>query len=451
MKRRTLLAGTAALAGTGSSFRPATAQATRTKVVFWHAMSGPLGEEVNRIAAAFNASQQAVELQPFYKGAYPETLTAAIAAWRAGQAPHLVQMFEVGTGSMLAAGPAVKQVWQLIADTGAAIDPTAYVAAVRGYYSLPDGRLASMPFNSSTPLMWYNKDAFEKAGLDPDAPPATWQALEQATRALKALAEKDKTVPPIPMTTSWPTWIQMECYGAIHDLPFATKENGFAGLDTELLINAPGFVRQVQRLLDWSKDGLFKYTGRDNTPDPVFTSGQAAIGFNSSGSRSTIGRDAKFRWAPALLPYDPEVKAEPINSIIGGASLWTMTAPGRTVDEYKGVAAFLQFIASPENAAAWHQHTGYVPVTYAGYELSRSQGYYEKNPGADLPIKQLTRGQVTPNSKGFRLGRMPEIRVIIQEEIEKGLQGQQDAQTAMNNAVMRGNKVLREFEKSVRA
>ena len=104
----------------------------------------------------------------------PETLTAAIAAWRADQAPHLVQIFEVGTGSMLAAGPATKQVWKLAEETGVTLDPAVYIPGVRGYYSLPDGRLASMPFNSSTSVMWYNKDAFKAAGMDPEKAPATW-------------------------------------------------------------------------------------------------------------------------------------------------------------------------------------------------------------------------------------------------------------------------------------
>src|SRR4051794_31152150 len=169
MYRRTLLTGTAALAAGATAFAsPARAQgAGRTRVTFWHAMNGALGDELNKLCAGFNKAQEETEIVPVFKGTYPETLTAAIAAWRAGQAPHLVQMFEVGTGSMLAAGPAVKQVWQLAQETGVNIDPEKYIGAVRGYYSLPDGRMASCPFNSSTAVLWVNADAMEKAGLDP--------------------------------------------------------------------------------------------------------------------------------------------------------------------------------------------------------------------------------------------------------------------------------------------
>jgi sn-glycerol 3-phosphate transport system substrate-binding protein len=442
MNRRSLLGGAAALA-----LAPAVAvraQDARTRVVFWHAMTGSLGDEVNRLANAFNASQAQFEVQPVFKGTYPETLTAAIAAFRAGQAPNLVQVFEVGTGTMLAAGAAVKQAWQLVQETGVAIKPSDYIPAVRGYYSLADGRMASVPFNSSTAVMWINKDAFEKAGLDPAKPPTTYDEVQAAGEALLA-----KSAVPIPISTGWFSWIQLEEYAAIHNIAFASDGDGFDGLGAELQLNKPDFVKQMQRFLEWQKAGFFKYGGRDSQADAVFLSGQVGIGFNSSGERGDLIKSAKFQWAPAFLPYDPAITKQPINSIIGGASLWTMTAPNRTAADYKAVAEFLAFLAQPQNAADWHQHTGYVPVTLAGYELSKKEGYYEKNPGTELPIEQLTRGTVTANSRGLRLGRLPEIRNIIYEEVEKALQGQQTAQAAMDSATSRGNRVLREFEKSV--
>lgn len=450
MKRRTLLTGAAALMASPAVLPKAQAQSGKTKIVFWHAMTAANNEEINRIAHDFNASQTGIEMEPIFKGSYAETLTAAIAAWRAGQAPHLVQIFEVGTGSMLAAGPAVKQVWDLAKETGIQIDPKNYLPAVRGYYSLADGRMASMPFNSSTPVMWYNKDAFAAAGLDPEKPPQTWQELVTAARALKekwASRSQDRMA----TTSSWLTWAQLEAYSAIHNLPYATKADGFEGLDAELRLNSPGHVKHVQRLLDMAKEGTFKYGGRDATPDPLFYTEKAAISFCSSATRGQIVQSAKFRWGAAMLPYDPEVIASPNNTIIGGASLWTMTAPKRTAQEYKAVAAFLSFIGQPAQDALYHQHTGYVPVTLGGYELSRQQNYYEKAPYADVAIKSLTRGTVTENSKGLRLGRLPEIRNIIYEEFEKALQGQQNAKQALDSAVARGNVVLRAFEKSVKS
>ncbi|HEY7581339.1 MAG TPA: sn-glycerol-3-phosphate ABC transporter substrate-binding protein UgpB [Acetobacteraceae bacterium] len=442
MKRRTLLASAAALAATSTTGR----SAEKTKIIWWHAMTAALGDAVNRIVDAFNQSQDEVELNAIYKGQYPEVLTATIAAFRAGQAPHLTQIFEVGTGSMLAAGKATKQVWKLSKETGVAIDPQAYIPAVRGYYSLSDGRMASMPFNSSTAVMWYSKDAFRKAGLDPDKPPATWQEVVKAAEAIKR-----KDAAPVPMTSAWLTWIQLEQYSALHNLPFASKADGFDGLDAQLEINSRAHVKHMQRLLDMAKDGAFKYTGRDNAPSQVVISGDAAIGFDSSAARGNMVRSAKYDWGMAFLPYDPEIIQTPLNSIIGGASVWAMTAPGRSEAEYRAVATFLKFLGRPEIDAQWSQATGYVPVTFAGFELSKKQGYYDKNPGADLAVKQLARGTVTDNSRGLRLGRLPEIRNIIYEEMEKAFQGGQTGQEAMDNAVARGNKVLREFEKSVKS
>jgi len=439
MKRRSLLAGATALALAHPAFA-----ATPTKVVFWHSMNGALGDELAKLIARFNASQSAYEVVGIFKGGYAEALTAAIAAWRAGQAPHIVQVFEVGTGSMIAAGPAVKQLWQLVQETGAPIKPESYIASVRGYYSLADGRMASMPFNSSTAVMWYNQDAFEKAGLDPAKPPATWPELVQAAEVLHA-----RKVTEYAVTTSWPTWIHFEQFAAIHNLPYATESDGFKGLNAELLVDATPFVNNLQRLLDMAKAGSFKYAGRDSLPDPIFYSGQAAITFNSSSSRGALVKSAKFRFADGYLPYDPQVIAKPINSIIGGASLWTMTAPHRTEEEYKGVAAFFAFLGQPAQDAEWASVTGYVPITFGGSDLMKQQGYFERNVGADLPILQLERLPVTDNSRGIRLGDMPEIRVIIEEEWEKALGGQQDAKTALANAVSRGNAVLRSFQRSV--
>ncbi|HTW71554.1 MAG TPA: sn-glycerol-3-phosphate ABC transporter substrate-binding protein UgpB [Acetobacteraceae bacterium] len=438
MKRRTLLAGSAALALT----RPALA-AGPTQITFWHAMNPPLGDELNKLVDRFNKSQAAVVVNAVYKGTYPQALTAAIAAWRAQQAPHIVMVFDVGTATMISAGPAVRYAWQLFEQTKVPFNANNYIPAVRGYYSLPDGRMASMPFNSSTAVMWYNQDAFEKAGLDPSKPPATWPELVKVAKILK-----DKKVTDFAVTTSWPTWVHFEQFAAIHNVPYATEQDGFKGLKARLLVDSAPFVRNLQRLLDMAKDGTFKYAGRDNTPDPVFTSGQAAIAFNSSAARGALVKSAKFRFADAFLPYDPEVIKKPINSIIGGASLWTMTAPNRSAAEYKGVAEFLAFLGQAPQDADWASNTGYVPVTFAGSDLMEKQGYFSQNPGTKLPVEQLERKPVTANSKGIRLGDMPELRVIIEEEWEKQLQGGFDAKHALQTAVARGNKVLTAFQHS---
>jgi len=423
---------------------PAGAQ-QKVQVDFWHGLTQPLGGILEKVAQDFNASQSKYQVNATFKGSYPETMVAAIAAFRAGNAPHIVQMFEVGTATMMAARGAIKPVYELARETGVNIDPKNYVGGVRGYYSTSDGRLVSMPFNSSTPITWYNKDAFKKAGLDPEKPPRTW---EETWAAAKKIVETKAA--PCGYTMDWPTWTQYENFSAIHNIPLATKANGMDGMDAELKINSPLDIKHLQNMMDMQKAGVFKYGGRDGTADGLFPSGECAIFHGSSGMRARVIREAKFNWGVAMLPYYKDAPGAPKNSIIGGASFWVMTSPKRTPEEYKAVAEFFQYISRPEVDAKWHMDTGYVPITLAGFALASGQGYYIKNPGADIPFRQLTLTEPTQNSRGLRLGNMPEIRVVIQEEMEKAFQGQQTAKQALDNAVQRGNTILRNFERANR-
>jgi sn-glycerol 3-phosphate transport system substrate-binding protein len=245
--------------------------------------------------------------------------------------------------------------------------------------------------------------------------------------------------------------VMFEQQSSIHDVALAKPANGFEGMNVEMNLGDPFFLKHVQFLLDLQKDGLFRYAGRDNAAGNLFPSGECAIGFGSSAGRAQIERDAKFKWASLPLPYHDDLIQTPRNGVIGGASLWTLTARNRTPQEYAAVAAFYAFISRPEEDAWWHQVTGYVPLTTAAYEKSRAEGFYQRNPGADAAIIQLNRAQPTPNSQGFRLGGMVEIRNIIQEELEKALQGQQTAQAALEAANRRANVVLRNFERANRS
>jgi len=443
--RRTILAGAVAL----GLATPAAAQQQPIEIQFWHGLTQPLGGMLEQIAADFNASQNQYRVVASFRGSYPETMVAAIAAFRAGQAPHIVQMFEVGTGTMMAAGRAVKPVHELLAETGVEIPFDDYLPAVRGYYSLRDGRMMSMPFNSSTAVVFYNKDAFRRAGLDPEAFPQTWQALEQAARRLKAAGVE------CPMTMAWPTWTQVEQFSAIHNIPLATQANGFGGLNAELRINNPLMVRHLQNLVDWQREGLFRYGGRDGQGDALFPNGTCAIIFASSGLRARIQREAQFAWGVAMLPYYEGVEGAPINSIIGGASFWAMNRgpnAARSAEENRGIAQFFAWLARPEVVRKWHVETGFLPVRQSVFRALEAEGFYRQNPGADIPISQLLRGggQMSENSMGIRLGGFVEIRTIIQEEMERAFQGQQTARQALDNAVQRGNVVLRNFERQNR-
>jgi sn-glycerol 3-phosphate transport system substrate-binding protein len=409
-----------------------------TDIAWWHAMSGQLGRQVEKLATDFNASQSDYRIVPSYKGNYTETVTAAIFAFRSHGQPAIVQVNEVATGTMMAAKGAIYPVFELMRDEKETFSPDAYLPAVTGYYTDVDGNMLSFPFNSSTPILYYNKDLFRKAGLDPEAPPKTWPELGAAAIKLRSAGAV------CGFTTSWPSWINVENFSAFHNLPMSTRANGFSGLDAELDFNNPAMVRHIGQLAKWQADRIFDYSGRATTAEPRFQNGECGIFLGSSATRADIQANSKFHVGYGMLPYWPDVAGAPQNSTIGGATLWVLR--GRPDDEYKGVAKFFAYLSRPEIQAAWHQNTGYLPVTRAAFDLSRAQGFYARNPGTEISIEEITLKPPTENSKGLRLGSFVLIRDVIEDELEQAFSGKKTAQAALDSAVARGNRLLRQFE-----
>ena len=429
--------GLAVLAFTASMATPALAA---TEIQWWHAFTGRLGELLAEQVDKFNASQSDYQVVASYKGNYSETLNAGIAAFRAQEQPHILQVFEVGTATMMAAEGAIKPVYELMAESGKDFDSNVYLAAVKGYYTTPDGEMLSLPYNSSTPVLYVNLDALSEAGIDPDTDLSTWGQVGEVLDQLKAAGHE------CPLTTAWQSWVQLENLSAYHNVPFATEENGFAGLDTELAFNGPLQVAHIQAMGDWARDGKFVYVGRRNEGGANFRSGECALFTESSAGYAGVKAEAEFDFEIRPLPYWANVEGAPQNTIIGGASLWVMSGHDR--DEYSGVAEFLNFLSSPEIQASWHQNTGYLPITLPAYELTKEMGFYEENPGTDVAIIQMTGKEPTPNSKGIRLGNFDQIRTIIDEELEAVWAGDKPAQAALDSAVERGNPLLRRFEQA---
>ena len=417
-----------------------TAQAA-TEIQFWHSMEGALGERVNALVKDFNASQSDYQVKASYKGNYGESMNAGVAAFRAGNAPDILQVFEVGTATMMAAKGAIQPVQEMSEKAGKPIKPDEFLGAVAGYYSSNEGKLISMPFNSSTPVLYYNKDAFKKAGLDAEKPPKTWQELHEAAKKLRESGQE------CGYTSSWPSWILLENFAAWHNIPFASENNGFGGPSARLQLDNPLFLKHLTFLTDMSKDGTFSYGGRGDTANALFTSGKCGMFTGSSGNRANIIKTGEFEFGTSSLPYYSDVQGAPQNSIIGGASLWVFAK--KSDDIYKGVTEFFHFISSPEQAAAWHQDTGYVPVTKAGFEKTKESDFYTKNVGADVAVKQLD-ASTTENSRGIRLGSLPQIRDIedgVMEQVFAGKVTPEEGLKAMQN---RGNELLERFEKSVK-
>jgi sn-glycerol 3-phosphate transport system substrate-binding protein len=438
MPVRTFTAGivTAALLAAG------TAAQAQVEIQWWHAMTGANNDVIVRLANEFNAAQQAYKVVPSYKGSYIDTMNAGIAAFRAGNAPHIMQVFEVGTATMMAATGAVKPVHVLMKEAGEAFDPKAYLPAITGYYSTSKGEMLSFPFNSSSTVMWINKDAFKKAGLDPDKPPKTWPEVFEAAKKLKAAGSAT-----CGFSNAWVTWVNVEQLSAWHNLPLATKANGLDGFDTELKFNSPAHVKHLQNLVDLQKDKTYDYSGRTNTGEGRFTSGECPIFLTSSAFFGNVKANAKFDFGNAPMPYYPDVEGAPQNSIIGGASLWVMG--GKKPEEYKGVAKFFAFLSDTDRQVAIHKSSGYLPITKAAYTKTKESGYYKDAPYLETPLLELTNKEPTENSRGLRLGNMVQLRDVWAEEFEAALAGKKSAKEALDAAVSRGNAMLRQFERTV--
>ena len=409
-----------------------------TEIQWWHSMTGANGDRINAMADGFNKSQGNYKVTAVYKGSYDESMTAAIAAFRAGKAPNIVQVFEVGTATMMSAKGAIVPVYKLMKDAGEKFDPKSYVGAVAGYYTDSKGNMLSFPFNSSTPVFYINKDAYQKAGLDPNSAPKTWSEFAAVAGKLKASGQA------CVYTSGWPSWVHVENFSAWHNLPIGTLENGIAGLGTKFTVNSPEHVAHVQMLVDFAKNGWFTYAGRKNEAEAKFFSGECAMLTSSSAAQGNIRKNAKFAFSVNFLPYNDKIKGAPQNSIIGGASLWVLS--GRPAAENKGVAQFFNYLSSSDLQAQWHKDSGYVPITNAAADLTKSSGYYDKNPGTDVAVKQLNFKAPTANSKGLRFGNFVQGRTVIEEEIESALAGKKTAKQAMDDAVQRGNDILRKFE-----
>jgi len=283
----------------------------QTEIEWWHAMGGELGERLEEIAQGFNESQTEFEVVPSFRGSYAEAMTGAIAAFRANEQPHIIQVFEVGTGTMMGAEGAIYPIYQLMDDYDVPFQPEAYLDTIVSYYTDPDGNMLSFPFNSSTPIMYYNREIFEAAGLDPDTPPETWAEMEAASVQII-----DSGAAECGFTTSWPSWVMLENFTAWHDIPLATKANGFEGFDTEFVFNSEVVVRHWDNLKSWQDAGAFRWGGPGAGDDaaPMFYSAECAMFFGSSASRAGVLNNAEFDVGFAFQPYYDDVEGAPQNT-----------------------------------------------------------------------------------------------------------------------------------------
>ncbi len=429
LKTKVLLAGAASLFATFAQ--------AQTEIEFWHAMGGQLGETTNEIANRFNASQSDYVITPVYKGGYEDTLTATIAAFRAGEQPNIVQVFDAGAATIIGAEGAVIPAEDLIQEAGIGFNADDYISGVRYFYADSAGKMVGMPFNSSTPILYYNIEALAKAGVEP---PKTWEEFE-------AIAPTIKEAGYIPLAQSHSPWIWTENFHSRHNLPFASNNNGFDGSDgTKLLVNNDAIKMHFTKVKEWLDAGYYGYYGAgwgDN--QAPFENGEVAMWLGSSGSFGGLLNSADFEFSATYLPYWESVTTEPTQTFIGGAALFALT--GHDEAENKASAEFFKFLSSPEIQLMWHKETGYVPITTAAYDAAKAEGYYDEKPQAEIGIKQLSLPS-GDNSKGYRMGFYVQIRDVMNREYGRIFAGETDVESAFAVIEEEGNKLLERFSKT---
>jgi sn-glycerol 3-phosphate transport system substrate-binding protein len=401
------------------------------KISFWHAMSARRMEAVNKVLEGFHAAHPEIIIEPQFTGSYVETLSKAIAAVRAGEAPHIVQVYEVGTQTMLDSD-AIVPLFDV--EKPGEVDWNNVIGPILDYYSV-GGKLYSMPFNSSTSMLYYNKDVFEKAGLDPEKPPKTFdEVLEMGKKIVESGAA------PHAISFGWPSW-QFEQAHTKHAQFFANNENGRKERATEVFFNKEFGVKVVEKWAEWAKADVFYYGGAEYKANDAFLAGQIAMLQQSTSSAGSITKAAKFNVGTAFLPI---MEGYPKgNSVIGGATLWTMK--GHSQEEYDAVWEFYKWLTRPEVAAQWHKDTGYFPSSTLAVKQLEDEGWFKENPNFFTAFDQILSGERVPASQGVLLGNFPEIRQHVRAAIEKATSGQMSAKDALDEAAKEANRVLKEY------
>ncbi len=417
------------------------AHAEKIKFDYWYGLSGDLGATLAETCTRFNASQDKYEAVCTGYDGYELVVQSAIAAFRAGQAPTILQSFDAGTADLMMSGE-FYPVQKMMADFNIDIDWDNYFPGIKNYYSSSKGELFSMPFNSSTPVMYYNVADLAKAGVKA---PETWEDFEAALKAVKAADPARCAYGYEPSV-----WIDLEQFSAIHNIGIATNNNGYDGMDTQFTYNTTLHVKHMENIQRWITEGLaeVKTAATGMTSQDAFAQNQCAFYFGSIASHSSVHLKGVegLTWDVAMLPMMAGMERH--NSVVGGASLWVLS--GKSEDEYRGAAEYMKFLATAESEKWWVSNTGYIPVTQSAFKQLTDEGFYAAAPykGREVAIASLTASEVGPLTRGYRLGSMIQTRAEWLSEVQAALNGQKTMQEALDTAVERSNAMLTKFAKT---
>lgn len=421
----------------------ASAFAKPVEIEFWHAMGGYNMEIVNALVEQFNASQDSVKVNVQFTGSYEDTLHKTQAAIQTGTAPHIIQVYEIGTQVMVDSGiiiPVEKLGREVAKDTS--FDWDKFVLPVSNYYSL-DGTMYSMPFNSSSPILYYDRDAFIEAGLDPNSPPRSFEELKEYAEKLTIRDERGN-VTRYGFTLGVVGWFVEQMVANQGGL-YVNNNNGRTGRATEALFNQPEAVRFVELWKEMVDEGIMLNPGRGwDGAKQAFLSGRAAMMIESTAQVTNFTLNAQekgYELGTAFLPKPADVDRAGV--IIGGASLWAIA--DHPEEELKATWEFLSWLTEAEQQVFWFKNTGYIPATKESVEMVMNERFFAESPNHLTAFMQLLLTKVDYSTQGALIGTFPEVRAIVEEAVEETLQGSATPQEAMDRAVERANRLFREY------
>jgi sn-glycerol 3-phosphate transport system substrate-binding protein len=404
-----------------------------TQLQFWYAFSDePRSNWILERISEWNAMNPEYEMVGERKGSYRETLQAAVLAARQGDPPHAVQLFEVG--SQLAVD---SEIFKPVGEIGS-FDTTDYIEPVLNYYTI-DGEVNSIPFNSSSPILYTNKDKMREAGLDPEDPPETYgeiiSALEQAREAGVENAR---------IGFNLHSWFY-EQWMAQQGAPLVNNDNGRDGRATETLLNSDASKRIVRWIKELNDRDFYTYTGKLEDwggSDAIFQEERAMFHITSTADVGNIAAavEGRFDMGTGRLPIPDGLQRNGV--VIGGASIWILD--GHSEDVLEATRDFVLYMTNTENMVSWHKLTGYYPVRTSSIAALEEEGWFEANPERTIAFTQLT--ETIPNSAtaGALMGSFLDTRTIIGEAIQKVLNGE-SVDSAMNEAKRLADARLEEY------
>lgn len=415
--------------------------ATQIEIAFWHSMAGNLGRVLEQIVTDFNSHNQQYKIVPMYKGNYHEALTSTVAAFRAGRGPDIVQIFDIATATMINPPGVIKPMHQILKDSGRHLNLEQFLKPAIDYYSNEQGELLAAPFNISTPALFYNKSLLDKAGFTSDSNLKTWDDVGKVSTVLI-----NKGLVSCGFSSAWIGWSLFESFSLIHNLPYATKNNGFDSLDVKVAFNNNETARFIQRLHDWQNKGIFLYGGRLDDAQSFFTSGKCAMLIQSSGSFADLAPAVKFELGMTRVPYLEDYHENDLGNLIGGAAVWAMA--NLPSEKYAAIADFVIYLCSPKVQSFWQKKTGYISVVRHKYLPNiavEHQNKYDENMKntQDFVISREKK------YKGIRLGNYMQIRDLVERQLEAVFAGYSNVIDSLEIAEMESNMMLKRFKRNV--